>query len=222
MKSETFNFKTDDGKNISAYKWLPADKNNVRGVVQIAHGMAEHASRYENFAGILVKSGYVVYANDHRGHGKTAGSLENIGYFAPNNGWDLVVGDMYKLNSIITNNHPGLPIYLLGNSMGSLLSRSYIIRYGDKLSGVVLIGTSGDPGPLKYIGLLVAKFEMKIKGKKAKSPMLDNLSFGNYNKAFAPNRTIFDWLSRDTSNVDKYVSDPFCGDIFSAGFFMIY
>ncbi len=219
MKSETFNFKTDDGKNIFVYKWLPADKNNIKGVVQIAHGMAEHSSRYENFAGTLVKSGYIVYANDHRGHGKTAGSLDNIGYFAPNNGWNLVVGDMYKLNSIITNNHPDLPIYLLGNSMGSLLSRSYIIRYGDKLSGVVLIGTSGDPGPLKYIGILVAKFEMKIKGKKAKSPMLDNLSFGNYNKAFAPNRTRFDWLSRDTSNVDKYVNDPFCGDIFSAGFF---
>ncbi|MCD4669397.1 MAG: lysophospholipase [Actinomycetia bacterium] len=219
MKPETFNFKTDDGKIISAYKWLPADRNNIRGVVQIAHGMAEHASRYEDFAGTLAGSGYGVYANDHRGHGKTAGSPDNIGYFAPDNGWDLVVGDMHKLHSIITKDHPGLPIYLLGHSMGSLLIRSYIIRYEDKLSGVVLTGTSGDPGPLKYIGILIAKFEMKMKGKKAKSPMLDNLSFGSFNKAFAPNRTKFDWLSRDTSNVDKYVNDPFCGDIFSAGFF---
>jgi len=219
MKSETFNFKTDDGKNISVYKWLPDDKNNIKGVVQIAHGMAEHASRYEDFAKVLIESDYGVYANDHRGHGKTAGSLDNIGYFAPENGWDLVVGDMYKLNSIIMKNHSGLPIYLLGQSMGSFLVRSYIMRYKDKLSGVVLIGTSGDPGPLKYLAIFIAKLEMKIKGKKVKSPLLDNLSFGGYNKVFAPNRTKFDWLSRDTSNVDKYVNDPFCGDIFSAGFF---
>jgi len=219
MQSETFSFKTDNDKDISAYKWLPDNKSSIKGVVQISHGMAEHASRYEDFAGTLVKSGYGVYANDHRGHGKTAGSLNDIGYFAPNNGWSLVVNDMYKLNSIIAKDHPGLPIYLLGHSMGSLLSRSFIIRYGDRLSGVILIGTSGDPGALKYIGILIAKFEMKMKGKKVKSPMLDNLSFGNYNKAFAPNRTRFDWLSRDASSVDKYVNDPFCGDIFSAGFF---
>jgi len=219
MKSETFNFKANDGQTISAYKWLPADKSNIKAVMQIAHGMAEHASRYEDFAKVLIESSYGVYANDHRGHGKTAGSLDNIGYFAPHNGWGLVVGDMYKLNSIITKNHPGLPIYLLGQSMGSFLVRSYIMRYRDKLSGVVLIGTSGDPGPLKYLAILIAKLEMKIKGKKAKSPLLDNLSFGGYNRIFAPNRTKFDWLSRDTSAVDKYVDDPFCGDIFSAGFF---
>jgi alpha-beta hydrolase superfamily lysophospholipase len=219
MKIETFSFKTDDGENIFSYKWLPDGKSDIKGVVQIAHGMAEHAERYKNFARALTKAGYSVYANDHRGHGKTAESLDNIGCFAPSNGWDLVVKDMYKLNSIITNSHPGLPIYLLGHSMGSLLSRSFIIRYGDSLSGVVLIGTSGDPGPLKYMGILIAKLEMKIKGKKAKSTLLDNLSFGSYNKAFAPNRTRFDWLSKDTSNVDKYMDDPFCGDIFSAGFF---
>jgi len=103
--------------------------------------------------------------------------------------------------------------------MGSFLVRSYIMRYRDKLSGVVLIGTSGDPGLLKYLAIFIAKCEMKRKGKKAKSPLLDNLSFGGYNKVFAPNRTKFDWLSRDTSSVDKYINDPFCGDIFSAGFF---
>lgn len=103
--------------------------------------------------------------------------------------------------------------------MGSLLSRSFIIQYGDKLSGAVLLGTNGDPGLLKYIGILVSKLEMKMKGKKARSNILDNLSFGGYNKAFAPNRTKFDWISKDTSNVDKYVNDPYCGGIFSAGFF---
>ncbi|MCK5566343.1 MAG: alpha/beta hydrolase, partial [Actinomycetia bacterium] len=106
METETFSFKTEDGVNISAYKWLPDNKSNIKGVVQISHGMAEHAVRYENFAGALTKAGYTVYANDHRGHGKTAGSLDNVGYFASNNGWDLVVSDMYELNKIISNNHP--------------------------------------------------------------------------------------------------------------------
>ncbi|MFC2159286.1 alpha/beta hydrolase [Actinomycetota bacterium] len=219
MEIEAFSFKTDDGIDISAYRWLPDDKSSLKGVVQISHGMAEHAARYENFAAVLTKAGYAVYANDHRGHGKTAGSLENVGYLAPINGWNLVVSDMYKLNRIIANIHPNLPLYLLGVSMGSLLSRSFIIEYGDKLSGVLLLGTNGDPGFLKYIGLLISKIEMKIKGKKARSTILDNLSFGKYNKAFTPNRTKFDWLSIDTSNVDKYVDDPFCGGIFSAGFF---
>ncbi len=219
METETFSFKTEDGVNISAYKWLPDNKSNIKGVVQISHGMAEYAARYEDFAEVLTESGYLVYANDHRGHGKTAGNLDNVGYFAHKNGWDLVVKDMYKLNGIITESHPNLPIYLLGASMGSLLSRSFIMRYGDKLSGVVLLGTNGDPGLLKYIGILVSKLEMKMKGKKARSTLLDNLSFGKYNKAFTPNRTKFDWLSKDISNVDKYVDDPYCGGIFTAGFF---
>jgi len=181
--------------------------------------MAEHAARYRDIAEVLVKAGYAVYANDHRGHGKTAGNLEETGYFAPKSGWDLVVDDMYKLYSIIRKDNPGLPIFLLGVSLGSLLSRSFIMRYGDKLSGVILVGTNGDPGALKYIGILVSKLEMRIKGKKARSPLLNKLSFGNYNKTFAPNRTGFDWLSRDTGNVDDYVSDPFCGFVCTSGFF---
>jgi alpha-beta hydrolase superfamily lysophospholipase len=219
METETFSFKTDDSKNISTYKWLPDNNSSLKGVVQISHGMAEHAARYEDFAEVLTESGYIVYANDHRGHGKTAGNLNDVGYFAHKNGWDLVVRDMYKLNGIITESHPNLPIYLLGASMGSLLSRSFIMRYGDKLSGVVLLGTNGDPGPLKYVGILISKLEMKMKGKKARSTLLDNLSFGKYNKSFTPNRTKFDWLSKDISNVDKYVDDPYCGGIFTAGFF---
>jgi alpha-beta hydrolase superfamily lysophospholipase len=181
--------------------------------------MAEHAERYKDIAEVLTKAGYGVYANDHRGHGKTAGSSEETGHFADYNGWDLVVDDMYKFCTIIRKDNPGLPIYLIGVSMGSLLSRSFIIRYGDRLSGVILIGTNGDPGPLKYIGILVSKLEMKLKGKKARSPILDNLSFGNFNKTFTPNRTKFDWLSKNKANVDSYIKDPYCGFVCTSSFF---
>jgi alpha-beta hydrolase superfamily lysophospholipase len=131
----------------------------------------------------------------------------------------MVVEDMFKFYGIIKKDNPGLPYYLMGVSMGSLLSRSFIMKYGAVLNGVILLGTNGDPGPLKYVGILVSKLEMKLKGKKARSPLLDNLSFGNFNKAFTPNRTKFDWLSKDTANVDSYVEDPYCGFVCTSSFF---
>lgn len=219
METETFSFKTNGDTEISVYSWFPSSGITTKGIVQIAHGMAEHSARYEDLAEVLTNAGYAVYANDHRGHGKTAGNLDDTGYLAHENGWDIVVGDMYELNNIIRKDNPGIPIYLLGVSWGSLLSRSFIMEHGDKLSGVILIGTNGDPGPLKFIGILVSKLEMKMKGKKARSPILDNLSFGNFNKAFAPNRTKFDWISKDTANVDRYVDDPYCGFVCTSGFF---
>ncbi len=219
MKSDTFSFKASDGTKIAAYRWLPEAKSNIKAAVQIAHGMAEHAARYDRFAKELVKSGYAVYANDHRGHGKTAGALENVGYFADEKGWDKVVDDMRVLNGIIKKENPKVPIFLFGHSMGSFLSRQYSMLYGSDIKGLILSGTGGDPGLLGKIGLLLAKREAKRKGSKTRSPLLDKLSFGAFNKAFKPNRTNFDWLSRDNAEVDKYVADPYCGDVFTAGFF---
>ena len=95
MKSDTFTFKTSDGIQIFTYRWMPDEASAVKGTVQVAHGMAEHAARYERFAGSLTKAGYAVYANDHRGHGKTAGSQDAVGYFADEHGWEKVVEDMH-------------------------------------------------------------------------------------------------------------------------------
>lgn len=219
MKASTFTYKASDGTKIFAYKWLPAGTTKVRAAVQISHGMAEHAARYERFAKKLTAAGYAVYANDHRGHGKTAGSLENLGYLADEEGWDRVVDDMHVLTGLIRKENKKAPIFLFGHSMGSFLSRQYAMLHGGELKGLILSGTAGDPGLLGKIGLFLAKREAAKKGKKTKSPMLDGLSFGSYNKAFRPNRTKFDWLSRDTVEVDKYVADPYCGNVFTAGFF---
>lgn len=202
------------------YRWTPENPKQIVGVVQIAHGMAEHAGRYARFAGYLADAGFAVYANDHRGHGKTAGALENVGYFADAGGWQAVVEDMVQLTAIIRGELPGVPIFLLGHSMGSFLSRSYIATHGEDLAGVILSGTGGDPGLLGKVGLLIARWECFRKGKKAQSPLLNNLSFGGFNKAFKPNRTDFDWLSRDAVEVDAYIADPYCGGIFTAGFFV--
>ena len=219
MKSDDFTFKTEDGVEIFVRRWLPDGGVAPRAVVQIAHGMAEHSKRYARFAAALVEADYAVYANDHRGHGETAGSLENIGYFADENGWGRVVGDMLSLTKIIKKENPGAPVFLFGHSMGSLLSRSYILSHAAEINGVIISGTGGDPGLIGKIGMLIVKFEIWRKGKKYRSPILKKMSFGDFNKSFAPNRTEFDWLSRDEAEVDKYVEDPYCGGDFTAGFF---
>jgi alpha-beta hydrolase superfamily lysophospholipase len=198
---------------------MPDEALAIKGAVQIAHGMAEHAGRYERFADALTKAGYAVYANDHRGHGKTAGSQKEVGYFADENGWEKVVDDMHTLTGIIKKECPKKPFFLFGHSMGSFLSRHYSMLYAKELTGLVLSGTGGDPGALGKIGLFIATIEAKLKGKKAKSEMMNKLSFGAFNGAFKPNRTDYDWLSRDNAEVDKYISDPWCGAVFTAGFF---
>jgi len=215
MKADTFEF----GSGNFVYRWLPEASVQTVGVVQIAHGMAEHAGRYARFAGVLTAAGFGVYANDHRGHGKTAGELENVGYFADVDGWRTVVDDMLQLTDIVRRETPGVPVFLLGHSMGSFLVRTYIADHGDDITGAILSATGGDPGLLGKVGRLIARWECFRKGRRGKSPLLNTLSFGGFNKAFTPNRTDFDWLSRDAAEVDAYIADPYCGGVFTAGFF---
>lgn len=219
MRTEELTFNGEDGKEIFYYKWSDEKIKNSRGVVQIAHGMAEHAGRYSRFASSLVKAGYKVYANDHRGHGRTAGKIEEMGFFAEKNGWMKVVADMHKLTLVIKKEQLDKPVFLLGHSMGSLLSRSYISRFGDEIRGVILSGTAGNPGVMGKVGKLLARWEVLRKGKKGRSPLMNRLSFGSFNSSFQPVRTDLDWLSRDRKEVDKYIKDPYCGRIFTAGFF---
>lgn len=218
MRKEDFIFKDDEGVEIFVYKWLPGDETKVKGVVQISHGMAETAARYERFAGSLTKAGFVVYANDHRGHGRTAKTVENVGYMGED-GFNWAVKDMKQLNGIIKKENPGKPIFLLGHSMGSFLAQRYITLYGDSINGVILSGTTGRQGLVLNLGIRMAANEVKKVGAKTSSKKLNDMSFGSYNNAFKPARTDFDWLSRDTKEVDKYINDSFCGAVFTAGFF---
>lgn len=217
MKSETMTLKAKDGAEIFVYTWKPDSKKDVRGVIQIAHGMAEHAARYERFASVLVDAGFAVYADDHRGHGKTAGSLDNVGYFADGDGWQAVVDDLAMITDVMEKEYPGVPVFFFGHSMGSMLGRTYLMQHGKRLTGAILSGTAGDPGLLGKVGIFVAKRESRKKGRRTPSELMAKLSFGKFNNAFKPARTEFDWLSRDEAEVDKYVADPYCGFVFSAG-----
>jgi alpha-beta hydrolase superfamily lysophospholipase len=219
MNSENFNYTDSTGKQIYAYKWFDKNQSSPKAIIQIAHGMAEHSARYERFAEALVKESFIVYANDHRGHGKTAGSIENTGHFSNNNGWNLVIEDMHELTNIIKKEYPNTPLILFGHSMGSLLSRSYIMKYADELQGLILSGTNFYPNFLTSLGNCITGIQRFFMGKNHKSKLLDQLSFGSFNKKFKPNRTAFDWLSRDPKKVDKYVADDYCGFLCSTQFF---
>lgn len=219
MKSEDFTFVSDEGTEIFVYKWLPEAKNKIIGVVQIAHGMAENAMRYETLAKKLTDDGFAVYANDHRGHGKTAESFEKQGILADSEGFKWMVEDVHKLTRIIKEKHADIPVFLLGHSMGSFIAQKYIMLYGNELNGVVLSGTNGKQGLMLTLGSFVALAECQLKGRDTKSLRLTRMSFGKYNDNFKPLRTKFDWLSRDNSEVDKYITDPYCGEVFTSGFY---
>jgi alpha-beta hydrolase superfamily lysophospholipase len=218
MQSETFTFQDPQGYEIFVYQWLPGPGQKLKAIVQIAHGMAETADRYERFALALTAAGYMVYVNDHRGHGRTAKTLDQVGYMGQD-GFNWAVEDMYRLNRIIQAGYPGLPVFLFGHSMGSFLAQQYICRYGTGLKGAILSGTSGNQGFVLNLGIILAGLTIALKGARTPSPLLNYMSFGSYNQHFKPNRTPFDWLSRDEAEVDKYVANPFCGGIFSAGFY---
>src|SRR5699024_7179683 len=140
--------------------------------------------------------------NDHRGHGKSITAPDDRGFFAEQDGFHKVVEDMHALTLHIQKEHPHLPVFLFGHSMGSFLSRRYIQLYGQDIAVLIVSGTGASQGISAKIGYLLAKWERYRKGPRAPSPLMDQLTFGNFNNAFAPARTDFDFLSRDTSEVD--------------------
>ncbi|HGM1582327.1 TPA: lysophospholipase, partial [Clostridioides difficile] len=189
-----------------------------KAVIQIAHGMAETAQRYETFAKVLTKNGYIVYINDHRGHGKTAKIIENVGHLAEKEGFRCLVEDMYTLTNIIKKENEDLPIYLFGHSMGSFASQRYIMDYSNNLSGLILCGSNGKQGIILNLAHLIINREIKKYGRRFKSNKINNLIFGG--EIIRRNeKTKFDWLSRDKEQVEKYINDPFCGVVCSCGFF---
>jgi alpha-beta hydrolase superfamily lysophospholipase len=184
-----FSYPSADGTQIAAYRWDPVGA--TRAIVQVTHGMGEHALRYEHVAQSLTGAGYVVYAQDHRGHGSSAtpGDPGNLGV----GGWPALVADIGGLSAVARSEHPGIPLVLLGHSMGSFASQQYLLDHSGDTDAVILTGTAA-------IDLL--------------EPALDldqSLDLTLFNAPFAPARTDYDWLSRDEAIVDAYVADPMCG-----------
>lgn len=219
MPVQTNTYTAKDGKPIFYYHWSPNDTSSIKGIVQIAHGMGEHTKRYAHFAEYLNKEGFEVYGNDHRGHGKTE-KYENRGYTEAGSFWEKAISDMRELNLLIQKEHPNKPILLFAHSMGSILSRDYITRFGNELSGLLLSGTVSYRAHIAQPGLFVTKGLEIINGRTSKSNFLKSLFFDDFNRKFYPNRTKFDWISRDKDEVDTFVTDHLRTEDFSVGLFV--
>ena len=206
----TFTFPSSDGRHTCHGScWQPA-RDLPRGVVQIVHGVAEHMGRYDWFARFLAGHGYAVCGADHLGHGRTGAEDGKFGYFGPRRGWELVTRDVRRLRLMAGDRFPGVPYFLLGHSMGSFLTRTYLCRYPGTVDGAILSGTGQESALLVGAGKLLAGLIARVKGPDARSSLVNELSLGAYNKKFRPNRTSADWISRDEKVVDAYLRDPWC------------
>ena len=218
MQSEfedtTFTFTDPEGYEIFVYRWGPPEGVTAKAVVQVEHGAAEHALRYERLARVLNQQGYIVYADDHRGHWKTAVTMDKAGICGPD-GWNWMVKDAKQLTGIIKEEHPGLPVFLFGHSMGSMMAQQYIQNWGEGLAGAILCGSTG----LSLVDAAVVPMaEQAMQGEAGDQPSELFLGlFASVNEPFEPVKTPFDWLSRDEAEVQKYIDDPWCGFPFSNG-----
>lgn len=208
MHHDAFWLTASDGASLHVNRW--SGDAQPRAVVMVAHGMAEHGGRYARLGQALVAAGLELYVHDQRGHGRTA-QHGILGLYAEHDGWSKVIGDLASLNHHIRQQHPQAPIFLLGHSMGSYIGQAYLMQHSCSLQGAILSGSNYQPVSLYRSGALVARLERWRQGANGRSALIEFLSFGSFNKAFKPNRTAFDWLSRDPDEVDKYVNDPLCG-----------
>lgn len=224
VQNETY-FESHDGTRLFLYRWAPSSE--PKAVLHIVHGMAEHAYRYRRLAEKLAPSGIEVWAADQRGHGKTADLKVNgpkkggrLGHCADGDAFSLVTRDIHELNKEIRKT-TNAPIFLLGHSWGSFIAQNYIEEYTNNLliNGCILSGTKGPGDFMIKAGLPVFALLAALRGQRNGSRIARAMGDGQYIKPFKPNRTQFDWLSRDEEEIDNYNSDPFCGFLCSTGFY---
>lgn len=207
---DDFYFLSSTGINRIRVKTCTPD-GPVRGFVQIAHGVADHAERYTDFMRFLAENGFASAADDHLGHGQSIEREDDKGFFADSEGWWRVLDDLKTVHDTMKEEYPDVPYIFFGHSMGSFLARSYLIRYPDDCDAVILSGTGQQGGLLVFSGYAVASFLVKKNGPRGDGKVLNDMAFGSYNKKIPQQKTDFDWISRDEEQVKKYIDDPFCG-----------
>lgn len=217
MRVEDKKYKSVNGKNhIHVKIWYPdCDKKDIKGVIQIAHGMIDHIGRYGDMAEYFAQKGYVVAGNDHLGHGDSVGGKEDYGYFTEGNASLCVVDDMYRLTRIMKKEYGEFPYILIGHSMGSFLSRRYMSMYGHELDCAILLGTGNQPYSVVKAGLFLAKAVKLLKGERYRSKFLNQVMFGLYNKRIEEALTDKDWVCSDNNVVKEYMKDEKCDFIFT-------
>ncbi|MBO6902408.1 MAG: alpha/beta hydrolase [Rhizobiaceae bacterium] len=183
----------------------------ARGVVQINHGLAEHAARYARFADFLAARGFITYAHDHRGHGETTAPGAPARMFGPLPSGDKVIADVEAVHALIAERHPGLPVITFGHSMGGLIAMNHTLRYPGRAAAAAIFNAQFTPGLAVAGAKAVLAWERFRLGSDAASRIIPRLTFRAWAKQIRNRRTDFDWLSRDAAEVDKYIADPLCG-----------
>lgn len=214
MKNDIDIESTDGVNTLHTVVWEPEGK--PRAILQISHGMIEHIERYDDFAGYLNSNGIAVVGNDHLGHGKTAGSPDDYGYFGADASV-TVVSDLFKVTGYAKERFGSdVPYFLLGHSMGSFMARRYLIEHGDALDGAVICGTGYQPPAVLAIASAVTACIGAVKGDRYRPESLKKMAFGPYNKRIPDAKSPNSWLSRDDEVVRRYDSDPMCTFSFTA------
>ena len=213
MKKEYYCPSADDLTQMHECEWTP--EGEPKAILQIAHGMKEYIERYEEFAEVLSARGILVVGNDHLGHGRSVADEESYGFFSDNMGPDDVLADMHSLRERTQAEHPSVPYFLLGHSMGSAFARCYITRHSEGLAGVIIMGSFTAPPAAVVVAKRLCKFSAALKGGNHYSKMIDGMAGGGYNKEFTNPETPVDWLSKNPENNKKYENDPMCNHPFS-------
>ena len=203
------NIASPTGASLNLYTALP--DGPPRGVVQINHGLAEHAARYARFSRFLAAQGFAAYVHDHRGHGFTTAPGTPQGSFGPEPATQNVVADVAAIHDLIAQEHPGVPVIVFGHSMGSLIALNFTLKHHDRIAGAAIWNGNFSAGPLGRLAQAVLAWEKFRLGSDVPSRILPRLTFRDWARKVSDGRTPFDWLSRDQREVDAYVADPLCG-----------
>lgn len=212
MKKDFYFESRDKHSKVHAVRWVP--EGEPKAILVLVHGMAEYIERYEGIADFFASKGYVVTGIDNLGHGKSIREDKNPGYFAKHDPATVVVRDVHRLKKLTQEEFPGLPVAIMGHSMGSFIVRNYIYKYGNGIECAVIMGTGAQPGFMLGTALFVANMQKVFAGDNHISNLLNGMAFGSYCKKIPNKKTVYDWLSVDEGNVNKYIADPLCGFTF--------
>jgi alpha-beta hydrolase superfamily lysophospholipase len=211
MTLQNRELESTDDHIIKVYDWHPSGDSSPLAVIQVLHGLGEHAARYERFAKACNDNNLIVVAHNHRGHG----AIEGFGHYADADGWGKVIADVLQVRQDIAARYAKLPVVLLGHSMGSYIAQSFVMRHGGNNVALVLSASTLASRIELRMGNVAAAIAATLFGKRRISKQLNQMGLGKLNNNFRPNRTGFDWLSRDEDEVDRYVCDPLCGGQYS-------
>lgn len=202
---------SDDGHRMYTYLFIPDEK--PKAIVQIVHGLGEHAGRYKEIAEKLNKEGFLVCADDHRGFGRSTVSKDQIGHMADKNGHELIIEDMKHLMVNTKADYPNLPYFMMGHSMGSFLTRGFLIKYHKDLNGAIIMGTRGKPKGIENLGKTIANIQKSLFGGRKRAYLLDKLSVGGYGKKYFPkDKSDLAWLTSDKEEIKKAQEDEYFAD----------